>query len=25
MDLTKSDAEIREQLNQILKEWEQSA
>jgi catechol-2,3-dioxygenase len=25
MDLTKSDAEIREQLNQILKEWEESA
>jgi hypothetical protein len=25
MDLTKSEAEIREQLNHILKEWEQSA
>ena len=25
MDLTKSEAEIREQLNNILKEWEQSA
>jgi catechol-2,3-dioxygenase len=25
MDLTKSEAEIREQLNQILKDWEQSA
>ncbi len=25
MDLTKSEGEIREQLNHILKEWEQSA
>ena len=25
MDLTKSEVEIREQLNQILKDWEQSA
>ena len=25
MDLTKSDAGIREQLNQILKDWEESA
>ncbi len=25
MDLTKSDADIREQLNQILKDWEQQS